>query len=80
MTEKQKHYLKLAGKIFLVIAIIIFSFARAKKEPIQGDFHVFWQAGVDLWSRIPIYETRPGLQTNNNDSELFEVCDKFIEL
>jgi len=48
--------------LILLIFVLFFSYMRAMKEPIGGDFHVFWQAGQDLWQQLPLYETRPGLR------------------
>ena len=53
---------KAAGLLLLVIFIFVFSYARTMKESIYGDFHVFWQAGRDLFAGLSIYDTREGLR------------------
>ncbi len=54
--------LKIASAVLGIVFILVFSYARAKKETIGGDFHVLWQAGVDLWNRLPIDHQRPGMR------------------
>jgi hypothetical protein len=54
--------LKWISIVVLTLFIIIFSYARAMKETIYGDFHVFWLAGKTLFEGGDLYFTGPGLR------------------
>ncbi|MDO9182028.1 MAG: glycosyltransferase 87 family protein, partial [Bacteriovorax sp.] len=48
--------------VLLTLFIFIFSYARAMKETIYGDFHVFWLSGKTLFEHGDLYFTGVGLR------------------
>lgn len=48
--------------LLLGLAILIFAYARIRKETIGGDIHVFWQVGYSYIRGLDLYLVLPGMR------------------
>ena len=46
--------------LLLVAVVLALATARASRQRIGTDFHVFWQAGYDFAHGLPLYQRLPG--------------------
>lgn len=75
-----KRWSRIVGLVVLLILAVIGATARAAKQRIGTDFHVFWQAGYDFSHGLVMYHPLPGARKFNYPpfaAQVFQVLSIF---
>src|SRR4051812_49524938 len=55
----------MTGALLLLAVVIVGATARAQKQEVGTDFHVFWQAGHNFYLGLPLYQPEAGARRFN---------------